>query len=137
VRQVAATAPLHAVAVAAEPVVPQTTGMTARPSSGTQSVYRGRAKLWRWAGGKASWYFITLPSAIAREIRLVDAGPRRVGFGALRVQATIGDSCWLTSIFPATGVQSYLLPVKAAVRKAESLAEGKMVAFEITVRRAG
>jgi len=106
-------------------------------ASATQSVYRTRAKLWRWAGGKASWYFMTLPAAVSREIKLVDAGPRRVGFGALRVEATIGGSTWQTSIFPSAPLKSYLLPVKAAVRKAEKLVEGKAVALQIVVRRAG
>jgi hypothetical protein len=107
-----------------------------RASSGTQSEYRTRARLWRWAGGKASWYFVTLPAGISKEIRLVDAGPRRVGFGALRVTATIGGSTWQTSIFPAAKLKAYLLPVKAGVRKAEQLVEGKLVAVRIVVSRA-
>lgn len=107
-----------------------------RASSGTQSEYRTRAKLWRWAGGKASWYFVTLPEKLSREIRLVDAGPRRIGFGSLRVTATIGDSTWQTSIFPSAELKSYLLPVKAGVRKAEQLVEGKLIAVRIVVRRA-
>ena len=106
-------------------------------TSSTQSLYRTRAKLWRWAGGKASWYFVTLPAAVSREIKLVDAGPRRVGFGALRVEASIGGSTWQTSIFPSAQLQSYLLPVKAAVRKAVQLVEGKSVQLQIVVRRAG
>jgi hypothetical protein len=106
-------------------------------ASSTQSTYRTRAKLWRWTGGKASWYFVTLPAAISKEIRLVDAGPRRVGFGALRVEATIGQSTWKTSIFPSSGLKAYILPVKAAVRKAEKMVEGKSVSVQVTVKRAG
>jgi len=101
------------------------------------STYRTRAKLWRWTGGKASWFFLTLPAKVSREIRLVDAGPRRVGFGALKVEATIGASTWQTSIFPSRQLESYLLPVKAAVRKAEKLVVGKSVGVQIVVRRAG
>lgn len=93
--------------------------------------------MWRWSGGKAAWFFITLPTALSREIRLVDAGPRRVGFGALRVEATIGESTWQTSIFPAAELRAYVLPVKAAIRKAEGLIEGKLVEVRIVVRRAG
>lgn len=104
--------------------------------SGTQSQYRTRAKLWRWAGGKASWYFLTLPAGIAKEIRLVDAGPRRTGFGALRVAATIGGSTWQTSIFPSARLKTYLLPVKAGIRKAEKLVEGRLVGVQIVVSRA-
>jgi hypothetical protein len=111
--------------------------LAARASSATQSEYRTRAKLWRWAAGKASWYFMTIPAAISREIRLVDAGPRRVGFGSLRVEATIGGSTFQTSIFPSTGLKCYLLPVKASVRKAEKMAEGRMASLRLVVRRAG
>jgi hypothetical protein len=102
----------------------------------TESTYEFRARLWRWSGGKASWYFVTLPAVLAREIRLVDAGPRRVGFGSLRVKATIGEATWQTSIFPSTQHRSYLLPVKAAVRKSGRLAEGKSVSVGLVVRRA-
>ncbi|MEO8315703.1 MAG: DUF1905 domain-containing protein [Pseudomonadota bacterium] len=101
-----------------------------------KSTYRTRAKLWRWSGGKASWFFITLPAAMSEEIRLVDAGPRRVGFGALKVTATIGESTWQTSIFPSAGLNAYLLPVKAAVRKSEKMVEGKAVHVLIVVNRA-
>jgi hypothetical protein len=111
--------------------------MKARSATATDSTYRTRAKLWRWSGGKASWYFLTLPVNMAMEIRAVDAGPRRVGFGSLRVTATIGKATWQTSIFPAAQLNSYLLPVKASVRKAERLVEGRMVSLQLVVRRAG
>ncbi|MEO6185476.1 MAG: DUF1905 domain-containing protein, partial [Steroidobacteraceae bacterium] len=84
-----------------------------------------------------SWFFLTLPASVSKEIRLVDAGPRRVGFGALRVEATIGDTTWKTSIFPSAGLKAYLLPAKAQVRKAENLLEGKFTTVQILVRRAG
>jgi hypothetical protein len=104
-------------------------------ASSHKSTYRTRAKLWRWNGGKASWYFLTLPASVSQEIRLVDAGPRRVGFGALRVEATIGGSTWETSIFPSAQRDAYLLPVKAAVRKAEKMVEGKSFRLQIVVNR--
>lgn len=83
-----------------------------------KSLYRTRAKLWRYAGSKGNWHFLTLSPRVSQEIRVVDAGPRRVGFGALRVQATIGETMWNTSIFPSARDQCYLLPVKLQVRKA-------------------
>lgn len=100
------------------------------------SHYRTRAKLWKYPGAKASWYFLTLPKKLAEEIRLVDAGPRRTGFGSLRVRATIGSTTWATSLFPAAKAQSYLLPIKAQVRKKEKLVVGKMVALQLEVARA-
>jgi hypothetical protein len=108
----------------------------ARSSTATDSTYCTRARLWRWKGGKASWYFLTLPVGLAAEIRTVDAGPRRVGFGSLRVTATIGRTSWQTSIFPSARHRSYLLPVKAAVRKAEKLVEGRTALLQVVVRRA-
>lgn len=103
-------------------------------ASPTQSEYRIRARLWRWSG-KAAWYFITLPPRVSREISLVDAGPRRRGFGSLRTEVTIGQSTWTTSIFPSAPLKSYLLPIKAAVRKAEKLVVGQQVSALLRVRR--
>ena len=37
--------------------------MNLRSSTATESTYRTRAKLWRWKGGKASWFFLTLPAS--------------------------------------------------------------------------
>jgi len=110
--------------------------MNLRSSTATESTYRTRAKLWRWKGGKASWYFLTLPASLSREIRAVDAGPRRRGFGALRVTATVGRTSWQTSLFPSAQHGSYLLPVKASVRRAEALVEGRTIRLQIVVRRA-
>jgi len=79
------------------------------------------ADLWMWDARRAdSWTFVSLPEAVSEEIReLTDGLPR--GFGSVRVQATIGDSVWLTSIFPDTKRNCYVLPVKRAVRVAEDL----------------
>ena len=57
---------------------------------------------------------------------------KRAGFGSVRVQATIGQTTWATSIFPDTKSSSYLLPVKAAVRREAGIEEGDAVAARIT-----
>jgi hypothetical protein len=105
-------------------------------ASSHKSTYQFRAKLWRWNGGKTSWFFVTLPVGVSKEIKLVDAGPKRLGFGSLRVEATIGGSTWQTSIFPSAPKKTYLLPVKATVRKAEKMVEDKTVAVQVVVSRA-
>jgi len=56
---------------------------------------------------------------------------------ALRAVATIGGSTWSTSVFPSSEQKAYLLPVKASVRKAEGLVEGKLVDLTLKIRRAG
>ncbi len=89
------------------------------------------APLWKYPGD-SGWHFVTLPHDVADEIADRadrDAGPSR-GFGAVRVEVTCGSTTWRTSLFPSTSSQSYVLPVKQAVRRAEHLAEGD----DITVR---
>lgn len=88
------------------------------------------APLWRWTGGKAAWFFVTIGGENA-EALAATALMRRLegqgrGFGSLRVRATIGDSRFDTSVFPQKD-EGYILPVKASVRRAEGLAEGDEV----------
>ncbi|MBW3567141.1 MAG: DUF1905 domain-containing protein [Proteobacteria bacterium] len=82
------------------------------------------ATTWEWTG-KGAWTFVTLPEETAQDIRYF-TGPRR-GFGSVRVEATLGKSRWKTSVFPDRKRNSYLLPLKAAVRKAEKVRTGDTV----------
>lgn len=87
-----------------------------------------RAKIWVYSG-MGGWHFATLPASLAKKIR-GGLQPRR-GFGSVRVLARIGKTEWKTSIFPDTKSKSYLLPVKANVRKAERIIGGKTVQIEL------
>lgn len=78
------------------------------------------APVWRWPGDSA-WHFVTLPHDVSDEIR-TRAEP--VGFGSVRVTASVGDTTWQTSVFPDSTSGCYVLPVKAAVRRAERLDDG-------------
>lgn len=87
--------------------------------------------LWLWTTDRApaSWHFLSITGDVGEEIkahatlaRLELGLSKRRGFGAVKVQATIGETVWQTSIFPDKDSGGYLLPVKAAVRKAEGLA---------------
>ena len=55
------------------------------------------------------------------------------GFGSLKVTARIGGSQWRTSVFPQKG-EGWMLPIKAAVRKAEGIGEGDVVSVELLVQ---
>ncbi|TDC43870.1 DUF1905 domain-containing protein [Micromonospora sp. KC213] len=89
------------------------------------------AELWMWdARRAASWTFVSLPAEASDEIRDLAGGPRR-GFGAVRVRATVGDSTWTTSVFPDSARGCYVLPVKRAVRQAEALDAGDVVAVRV------
>lgn len=96
--------------------------------------------LWIWtsASAPASWHFLTISGESADAIRAtalmrrMEGGPKR-GWGTIKVAAEIGDTRWNTSIFPAKDSGGWLLPVKAAVRKAEALAAGDQVAVTINL----
>ncbi|HRE21803.1 MAG TPA: DUF1905 domain-containing protein [Rhabdaerophilum sp.] len=87
------------------------------------------APLWLWSG-KGAWHFITLPQDDSAIIRM--AVPRR-GWGSVRVRARIGETEWVTSIFPDAKAGAYLLPVKASVRGAEGLSSGDSVTVELAL----
>lgn len=87
------------------------------------------ATLWRY-DGQAAWYFLTLPVDLSEEIR---ARTERVGFGSVRVDVRIGATSWSTSVFPDKGSGSFVLPVKAAVRRAEDLDDGSPALVHVTV----
>lgn len=91
------------------------------------------AELWIWDARKAdSWTFVTLPEEAAEDIRERTGGPRR-GFGSLRVRVTVGGSTWKTSIFPDAARNSFVLPIKRAVRRAEDLDAGDIATIALEI----
>ncbi len=79
-----------------------------------------------------SWALVALPSDLSRQVDdLVSTPPR--GFGSVRVEVTVGSSTWRTSLFPSRPLDSYVLPVKKAVRRAEQLDIEDMATFTIRV----
>jgi hypothetical protein len=86
------------------------------------------SELWLWENG--SWYFLTVPGEESDVVRDLSDG-RRKGFGSVRVRATIGTTSWNTSLFPESKSGCFVLPCKKAVRKAEDLEEGAVVAVAI------
>lgn len=81
------------------------------------------APLWMWSGG--SWHFITIPADEADEIR-AHSLLNRGGFGSVKVEATISEVSWRTSVFPQKS-GGYLLPVKKEVRCKADIAAGDEV----------
>jgi len=89
------------------------------------------AELWIWDARKAdSWVFVSLPAEASEEIRELTDGTRR-GFGSVRVRVTVGDSRWLTSIFPDAASSCYVLPIKRQVRKAQKLDAGDVATVTV------
>ena len=87
------------------------------------------AELWDYQGD-GSWHFVTVPPELSEEIR-ARSGPRR-GFGSVRVEVTIGDSTWSTSVFPSKP-DAYVLPVKRPVRVKEGIDVGDVVDVALTL----
>lgn len=89
-------------------------------------MFRIKTKLWKWQTNKAAWHFLTIDKKLTAKINASKQIPKARGFGSIRVQVTIGNTRWPTSIFP-TKEGEFLLPVKAGVRKKEGLKEESMV----------
>lgn len=101
---------------------------------GVRVIVDFESPLWVWDARKSeTWTFVSVPEDISEEIRdlAAAAGPRR-GFGSVRVRASIGGSTWSTSIFP--GADGYVLPVKRAIRKAESLDIGDTTGVTVELK---
>lgn len=82
------------------------------------------AELWVYTGPGA-WHFLTLPTEAAEQIKFFRE--KHYGFGTIRVRAVIENTEWQTSLFPDKASGSFLLPVKAGVRKKEGLLAGNQV----------
>lgn len=95
--------------------------------------YTFKAKIWLYHGGKAAWRFISVPKKESQQIKFFAAGPRR-GWGSVPVTVTVGKTTWKTSIFPDTKSGSYLLPLKANVRKKEEISAEDTVSVSLEVK---
>jgi hypothetical protein len=99
-----------------------------------QEIFDCIGKVWLWNGEKGSWHFFTIAEEIANEIyfttSLKTLGLKR-GFGAVKVRAIVGDTIFTTSIFPNSKDKTYILPIKASVRKAENIKAGDEIAVRI------
>ena len=80
--------------------------------------------------GNASWHFVSVPEDHSDDIAEVTAGMTR-GFGSVRVEVELGPSRWRTSLFPDTKRGCYILPMKKAVRKANGVGHGDVVAVTL------
>jgi hypothetical protein len=100
------------------------------PEGGSAGPWTMRGPVWLWQGAdgapaKGSWYFLTIDGETAQAIRA--AASKADAWGSVRIEAAIGATTWRTSLFPSKAHAGWLLPLKAAVRKAERIAEGAVV----------
>lgn len=82
---------------------------------------------WR---GPSPFYFVPVPEEECDALAAMSP-EASYGWGVIPVAARIGSIEFTTSLFPKDG--GYLLPVKAAVRRAEQLSEGSEVSVTMSV----
>lgn len=90
--------------------------------------------IWIWNNGatKGSWYFVSLPKDLSQEIS--DNYPfKHKGFGSVPVGVTIGESQWRTSMFPSKPYNTYILPIKKAIRMNEGLDKDELIKVIIMI----
>lgn len=92
--------------------------------------YSFQSTVWLYTG-EAAWYFLTIPREYATEIK-ERYGKVRRGWGSIPVTVKIGKTSWKTSIFPYKESGSYILPLKAEVRKKEDIQQGDKVTYSIS-----
>ncbi|TDD59440.1 DUF1905 domain-containing protein [Kribbella antibiotica] len=90
--------------------------------------FTGEIYFWR---GPAPWYFITVPDEECAYLEAESAGVS-YGWGMIPVHAAIGSTTWETSLFPKDG--NYIVPIKAAVRRAEDLDDGDAPTVRLHLR---
>jgi hypothetical protein len=86
-------------------------------------------QIWFWKG-PAPHHFVTVPERQSADLKAI-VGLVTYGWGMIPVHVRIGKTEWTTSLFPKDG--RYIVPIKAAVRKAEQLAAGDSVTVRLAV----
>jgi len=89
--------------------------------------FSGKIIYWR---GPAPFFFVPIPHKESEDIKAI-SNVVSYGWGVIPVQVKIGKTEWDTSLFPKDGV--YLVPIKAAIRKAESLNQDDIVALQLSI----
>ena len=81
--------------------------------------YEYTATLWQHQA-PGGWYFVSLPKQISKEIR-EHLQWQEEGWGRMKARAQIADVQWETAIWFDTKHDTYILPVKAEIRKKAQL----------------
>ena len=96
--------------------------------------YEFSAKVYHYSTSEdmIGWTIVSLPKEISIEIR-DNFKQLEQGWGRMKVTAKIGNSEWQTAIWFDTKQNTYLLPLKAAIRKKENVVLDENVGIVILV----
>jgi hypothetical protein len=86
-----------------------------------------------WSHSSPSgWHFVSLPEEMANEIRK-NFGWQEEGWGRLKAVAKIGFTEWETAIWFDKKNNTYLLPLKASIRKKEKIQNEHNIEVTISI----
>jgi hypothetical protein len=96
--------------------------------------YAFSATVWKYPSpeGMPTWHFVAFPVEMAKEIR-ANLQFLEEGWGRMKATAKIGATEWKTSIWFDTKHNTYILPLKAEIRKKENIEIDKEVAVSVWV----
>lgn len=94
--------------------------------------YRLKGKVWLWPGETAAWHFVHIEKNIAGQLK--EKYGRRNAWSSVRVKVGIGKTKWHTSIFWDTRSGTYLLPLKAQVRRTEGVAADDDITYNLEIQ---
>ncbi len=89
------------------------------------------AKMWQHAS-PGGWYFVSLPKKLSIEIR-EHLKWQEEGWGRMKAFAKIGEIIWETSIWFDTKKDTYILPIKAEIRKKSKLKIDQIIQMSIWI----
>ena len=82
--------------------------------------------------GTGGWHIACLPKEMSKEIR-ENLGFLEEGWGRLKMTAKTGNTQWETAIWFDTKLDTYLLPLKAEIRKKEKITTDKEIEIMIWI----
>lgn len=94
-------------------------------------LYEFTACPWKYEG-KGGWYFVSLPVTLSQEIRTTLKWQEE-GWGRMKAIACIGESEWETAIWFDSKKNTYILPLKAEIRKKEQIGIEKEIEVSVWV----
>ncbi len=89
-------------------------------SKGVQYTFSAKVFHYSSTTGMGGWHVVFMPKELASEIR-ENLKFMEEGWGRMKAVAKIGDTEWETAIWFDTKHETYLLPLKAEIRKKEKL----------------
>lgn len=87
--------------------------------------YEFTATVWQHSA-PGGWYFVSLQEEMSKEIRSLLQSEEE-GWGRLKANAQIGNTNWQTAIWFDSKKETYLLPLKAEIRKKETIEVQKTI----------